>query len=320
MPADPLDVLRQPLTPLQPAAAFAAALRHRLEHELGLTLPGGTMSTSVDDQATSQLVITPYICVKGAVQAIEFYRQAFGATETYRMTADDGRIGHAEISISGTTVMLADEHPEIGVLGPETLGGTAVTLQLPVTDVDATYERAVAAGATGERPPADQFYGLRAATLRDPFGHRWTISQPVEDVSLEELADRAPSYSVTRGDVATGELGYFTLTSPDVDRAAAFYGALFNWRAAEARPSSHGGGHLYRHVENTAVPFGFHDEMGDLSPHLYFRVTDLQAAVTRVRELGGEVLEVEQHESGGTARCRDDQGVAFDLWQAAPGF
>jgi predicted enzyme related to lactoylglutathione lyase len=105
-----------------------------------------------------------------------------------------------------------------------------------------------------------------------------------------------------------------------VDRSAAFYGALFNWRSAEARPSSHGGGHLYRHVENTSVPFGFHDEMSDASPHLYFRVADLQAAVDRVRELGGEVLEVEQHESGGTARCRDDQGVAFELWQAAPGY
>ena len=236
------------------------------------------------------------------------------------MTGDDGRVGHAEISIGGLTVMLADEHPEIGFLSPSTLGGTGLTLQLPVEDVDRTFDRAVAAGAVGERPPADQFYGERTATLLDPFGHRWTLNQPAEDVTLEDMAERAPTYTVTRGDAPTGELGYFTLVSPDVDRAAAFYGALFGWRSEEARPSAEGGGHLYRHVANTSVPFGFHDDLTDRSPHLYFRVDDLPAAVARVRELGGEVLEVAEHPSGGTARCRDDQGDEFDLWQAAPGY
>ena len=338
MPTDPLDTLREPLVPRPPRAAFAAELRRRLETTLGPTQPGGTMATTgTTETAETAAVdvrprtITPYLTAKGAARAIEFYRQAFGATETFRMEDDTGRIGHAEIDIAGIVLMLSDEHPELGIVSPETLGGAGLGLTLPVDDVDATYERALAAGATGLRPPADQFYGERAATLLDPFGHRWTVSRPVEQVSVEDLAVRAPDYTVTAaepgeataaplGDRPLGELGYFTLSVPDVDRAAAFYGALLGWRAEPARPSSEGGGHLYRHVHNTALPMGFHDELDDRSPHHYYRVADLQTMVARVRELGGEVLEVSDYASGGSARCRDDQGIEFDLWQAAPGY
>jgi PhnB protein len=200
MPADPLDALRLPAAPLRPGDAFTADLRRRLERELGLTPSGARMTTTDTARTTHERVITPYLSVKGAAQAIEFYRSAFGAVEEYRMTGDDGRVGHAEIIIDDVTVMLADEHPEIGFLSPETLGGSSVTLHLQVDDVDDTYERALAAGATGVRPPADEFYGDRAATLLDPFGHRWTISMPIEAVSLEELAKRAPDYLTTRGE------------------------------------------------------------------------------------------------------------------------
>ena len=149
------------------------------------------MTTIETQAATRQPVITPYLSVTSAARAIEFYREAFGAVETLRMTADDGRVGHAEITIGGANVMLADEHPEIGFLSPETLGGAGMTLQLPVDDVDATYDRAVAAGATGVRPPDDQFYGERGGRLRDPFGHQWMLSQVIEDVSQEEMERRA---------------------------------------------------------------------------------------------------------------------------------
>jgi len=282
--------------------------------------------------------ITPYLHTKDAARAIDFYRSAFGAMETFRMVDQSGRVGHAELDIDGMVLMLADEHPEIGILSPETLGGTGLSLTLPVDDVDATFERAVAAGARGERPPADQFYGERSAVLLDPFGHRWTVAHPVEQVSLDELARRAPEYAVTAGEGAEGaeadptasppmpsrpvdgELGYFTLTVPDVDRAAAFYGALFGWQAEPAGPTSAGDGHLYRHVGNTSVPFGFHDDPADPTPHHYYRVSDLTLMTDRVRDLGGEVLEVEQYASGGSARCRDDQGGTFDLWQPAPGY
>jgi len=277
-------------------------------------------ATDTADTTTRPRTITPYLCTKGAARAIEFYRQAFGARETYRMEDDQGRVGHAEIDIDGIVVMLADEHPEYGIVSPETLGGTGMSLTLPVDDVDGTYERAVAAGATGERPPADQFYGERSATLRDPFGHRWTVSHPVEEVSIEQLAERSPDYTITRTEKPRGELGYFTLSVPDVDRAAAFYGALFGWQAADARPSTAGGGHRYRHVGNTTLPFGLHDDPSDPSPHHYYRIADLDAMTAQVRELGGEVVETSESPSGRNARCRDDQGVDFDLWQPAPGY
>jgi PhnB protein len=352
MAPDPLDALRQPDVPRPPRAAFAADLRRRLAGAFDLDPSGGTM-TNLDDsrihdsriddaRATAEPAvrprsITPYLHTKGAARAIDFYRDAFGAVETFRMEDEQGRIGHAELDIDGVVLMLADEHPEHGIVSPATLGGAGLSLTLPVDDVDGTYERAVAAGARGERPPADQFYGERSAVLLDPFGHRWTVSHPVEQVPLDELARRATGYVVTTGaerDVAAaapeppsdpsrpvdGELGYFTLAVPDVDRAATFYGALFGWDAEPARPSSAAGSHRYRHVGNTSLPFGFHDDVADPTPHHYYRVADIAPMAARVRELGGEVLSTEQYASGGSARCRDDQGVEFDLWQPAPGY
>ena len=326
MPADPLEALRQPVVPIAPRPAFAVELRARVADALGLTetasVPSGTAAVPALAPALSV-----YLCVRGAPAAIAFYREAFGAVETLRMTGDDGRVGHAELTLEGMTVMLSDEHPEIGVVSPETLGGTPVSLYLHVADVDATYARAVAAGASGERPPADQFHGNRNATLRDPFGHRWMLTQPVEAVSAEEMARRAPDYTVTAEaapptaaalPTPVGQLGYFTLSAPDVARAAAFYTALFGWHFEPPGPGSTG--RTYSHVDNTAVPFGIHDAMDDASPHHYYRVEDLQAMIARVRELGGEVLSVDEYASGGSARCRDDQGVEFDLWQAAPGY
>jgi uncharacterized glyoxalase superfamily protein PhnB len=330
MPADPLEALRQPEVPIAPSPAFAAALRARVVAALGLDGSRAGLFHGPPAAATVTIVapaLSVYLCVRGAPAAIDFYREAFGAVETMRMTGDDGRVGHAEITLEGMTVMLADEHPEVGVVSPETLGGTPVRLYLHVGDVDATYARAVAAGATGERPPADQFHGNRNASLRDPFGHRWMLTQPIEAVSAAEMARRAPDYTVTAETTPstahalptpTGQLGYFTLSAPDVDRAAAFYAALFGWHFEPSGPGSTG--RTYSHVDNTAVPFGIHDAMDDPSPHHYYRVADLQAMMVRVRELGGEVLSVDEYASGGSARCRDDQGVEFDLWQAAPGY
>ncbi len=325
MPADPLEALRQPVVPIAPRHDFVVELRARLADALGVAAPpSASVPSATPGVAAVAPALSVYLCVRGAPAAIDFYREAFGAVETMRMTGDDGRVGHAEITLEGVTVMLSDEHPEIGVVSPETLGGTPVSLYLHVADVDATYARAVAAGATGERPPADQFHGNRNASLRDPFGHRWMITQPIEAVSVEEMARRAPDYTVTAEaappavPTPIGQLGYFTLSAPDVARAAAFYTALFGWHFDPPGPGS--AGRTYSHVDNTSVPFGIHDAMDDPSPHHYYRVEDLQAMIVRVRELGGEVLSVDEYASGGSARCRDDQGVEFDLWQAAPGY
>jgi uncharacterized glyoxalase superfamily protein PhnB len=319
MATDPLDALREPLVPIAPREAFATELRGRLVEALGLPAADAAQAMADAGGAAVQPAVSVYLCAHDAAAAIDFYRAAFGAEETLRMTADDGRIGHAEITIGGTTVMLSDEHPEIGVVSPQSLGGTPVTLHLLVEDVDAVHARAVEAGATAEREPADQFHGNRTATLRDPFGHRWMLTQPIEAVTVEDLADRAPDYTVDSGTGRLrGELGYFTLSAPDVERAAAFYGALFGWRFDPPGPGA--SGQTYSHVGNTSLPFGFHDDMADRSPHHYYRVEDLPAMVARVRELGGEVLDVTDYASGGNARCRDDQGVEFDLWQPAPGY
>lgn len=134
--------------------------------------------------------VTPYLVLQDAARALEFYRQAFGATELFRMPQPDGRIGHAEIRIGDSIVMLADEHPDMGFRGPKSYGGTPVSLLLYVEDIDATAERAVAAGATVLKPVQDQFYGDRSGTFADPFGHVWTIATHTEDVSPEELNAR----------------------------------------------------------------------------------------------------------------------------------
>jgi len=139
---------------------------------------------------------TPYLCVKGAAKAIDFYKQAFGATEVMRLEdPKDGRMGHAEIRIGGAMLMLADEYPEMNVLSPETLGGSPVTIHLYVDDVDALFSRAAAAGAKVIRPPADQFYGDRAGRLQDPFGHVWVFATHKEDVSPEEMQKRYAAVS-----------------------------------------------------------------------------------------------------------------------------
>ena len=134
--------------------------------------------------------VTPYLTVKGAAQAIEFYRKAFGAEEVLRVPMPDGRIAHAEVRIGGSIVMLHDEAPEWQAFSPQTIGDTASSVLLYVNDVDAVVKRAVEAGATLTMEVADQFYGDRAGGLKDPFGHRWHVATHVEDVAPDELERR----------------------------------------------------------------------------------------------------------------------------------
>ncbi|MGB3178753.1 MAG: VOC family protein [Albidovulum sp.] len=137
------------------------------------------------------LSIVPYLVAKGAEQAITFYIKAFEATEEFRMTdPGDGRIGHAELLIGDSRIMLSDEYPDFGAISPDTLGGTAVTLHLSTRTIDVDVTRAVAAGALLLRAPADQSFGERTATLLDPFGHRWMLSQTIETVSPKEMQKR----------------------------------------------------------------------------------------------------------------------------------
>ena len=123
--------------------------------------------------------VTPYLVVDGAAKALDFYARAFGATERMRMPGPGGKIGHAEINIGDSVIMLADEHPEMGARGPRAYGGAAVSLHLYVPDVDETVRKAQAAGAKLVRPVEDKFYGDRMGCIEDPFGHHWEIGRPL---------------------------------------------------------------------------------------------------------------------------------------------
>jgi PhnB protein len=134
--------------------------------------------------------VTPYLAVKGAAEAIEFYKKVFGATETMRLVGPDARIGHAEVRIGNSSIYLSDEYPEYGSIGPQVAGGSPVKINLSVPDVDAVAARAVEAGAKMLRPVQDQFYGERSGQFEDPFGHVWMVSTTIEELSPAEMQDR----------------------------------------------------------------------------------------------------------------------------------
>ena len=333
----PFDQLRVDDAAVAPPAPFVAALRARIAAALDVAaLPvvnipqperTTTMSTTTSapvpapqaDATVTAATIIPYICATPAGEAIEWYVDAFGAAEVERYVGDDGRVGHAELNIGGARVYLSDEYPDFDAVSPTTLGGTTATLHLTVPDVDEVYERAVAAGARGDRPPADQPYGDRSATIVDPYGHRWMLSTPIASPTADEINSGMSGFTVTRNAAAAStrpvEIGYVALSSPDTARAVAFYGALFGWVAE--------GGHAgpgYYHVGNTELPLGFAPGEPATAPQLYYRVADLAAMTARVEELGGRVVERSESASGAGADCLDDQGERFQLWQPAPGY
>ena len=295
------------------------------------------MSTSTTATAEAQRLtyvperlhtITPYLAVTDARAAIAWYQDIFGATiASDPIEMPDGRIGHVELRIGDATFMMADEFAEIDVLSPSSRGGTTVSFVIYVPDVDAVYARAVEAGATAERPVEDQFHGSRAGWLSDPWGHRWNISTPLaavagrlaerdlgtDELPVVDLGERAePEPDTSSEDVVN--LGYFSIGVADVDRASAFYANLFSWRAEQGSLEEG------RHIENITPPGGLHGGEAAPSITLYFRVPDIQTAVRRVRELGGDASDPQLVASGWNAACHDDQGVAFDLWQAAEGY
>jgi PhnB protein len=150
------------------------------------------MPAKVKSVPDGERAATPYLIVSNAAEMIDFYMKVFGAIESMRLKQPDGRIGHAQITINGASVMLSDEFPDMGFLSPKSLGGTRspVSIHLYVENVDEVYKKALAAGATSLREPADQFYGDRNAQVRDPSGHCWDISMRIEEVSPEEMQKR----------------------------------------------------------------------------------------------------------------------------------
>jgi uncharacterized glyoxalase superfamily protein PhnB/predicted enzyme related to lactoylglutathione lyase len=310
-----------------PDPEFAASLRRRLAEVIGAATPTHQEATMTTTSAPTRAgyrrpgttALTPYLVVHDARAAIEWYGEVFGAVVTFEPFLDDDRVGHAELTIDGTTVHLADEWPELDIVGPLARGGPSVSLTVQVPDVDATYALAMERGATSEREPVDEFYGSRAGWIRDPFGHRWGIQTYLGDDAVGSPTAGPPG--PTQAQDLWDEVGYYVINVPRLAPALAFWGGLLGWEFAEARPAAEGTGD-YAHVENSVVPFGIHGGSGkDVAWDPYLRVRDLRAAVARVRELGGTVESEEYgYESGGTAVCRDDQGTRFQLWQPAEGY
>ena len=324
---DPFDALRITDAPLDPRPEFAAELRRTLATALENTMTDTAAPTSTDTDTPASApaqpqTVTAYISVRNAPAALAFYVEAFGAVELSRLVSDDGRIGHAEITIGNSKLMLADEYPEIDSVGPETRGGPTCSFTIEVPDVDASFARAIAAGAIVERPVDDQFHGNRMGSVRDPFGHRWTLSTPIAGFDHAEYAR-----------VAKQE-GYELIESRNREQPAeaARRGRPLLLHPAGARPRQGSG--VLRRGARLAVPrstgrrarsahrrTSLHPREASArssradrpGPELWFVVDDIHAAVAKVRELGGSADDPVLYDSGWSADCVDDQGTTFSL-------
>lgn len=306
------DGLRRVDLPTSVDPRFASELKQRLAVALGVAypMPSPAASRPETDRSTMSAqsvpqTVTPYLCVRDGRSALDWYRTYFGATVS-NVFDTDGKVGHAELEFGGAVFYLSDEFPEIGVLAPPTIGsGHSHSMVVRIADVDGIVARAVDGGATAT--DITEGHGSRSAWVVDPFGHRWNLGTPVVSAAVAATR-RAPS-----------EPYYLTLTAPDVERAAEFYGAVLGWAFSE--PFNGG-----RHVENTAMPIGLRPPTNPFSTTapgeitMWWTARDFDAALQRVRDAGGSIESVSTYDSGREAVCLDDQGVEFRLSEPAPGY
>lgn len=289
---DPLDALRMPVEPVDPDPRFAAELRDRLRRAV---LIGEDMTTTTTTAEPTPLsALTPYLAVSDARAALDFYVEVFGAVRRGEpVVMDDGRIGHAELEIGGAVLMLAEEFAEIGHVAAPT-GGASIRVEVP--DPDRVVDRAVELGAELVRPVTSSPYG-RAGNIRDPFGQRWLVSQGT------------PSQAASKR-VPHGHAGYFTFQVPDDELAKEFYGAVLGWRFSPGSVERGWG------IEGNGLEGGLWGGPGrQVGWKLMYAVDDLNAALDRVREHGGQVGKIERQPYGLSADCVDNQGIEFWLWQ-----
>jgi uncharacterized glyoxalase superfamily protein PhnB len=301
---DPFEVLRSPLSPVDPDPGFAAALRVRVER--ALSLPDGVIAseTTLEPRrhATTATGLTPYLIVTDSRAAIEWYVEVLGARRRgVPMVMADGRVGHAELELGTSVLFLADEGPDSDVAAPDAGAGATVSLVVELPDVDATVRRATRAGATMERAPTDNPYG-RNAVVRDPFGHRWIISASPEPTTPDE-----------RHAMQQGDIGYASLWVPDVERAQSFFASVLGWTYAP------GSGDQGRRVADVEPHLGLWGGVGPNTLFLCYFVDDVDAAVLRVRAAGGEAHEPTDAPYGRVADCTDDQGTAFAVFRPLSG-
>jgi uncharacterized glyoxalase superfamily protein PhnB len=283
----PFRSLARLSTPVEPDPAFAAALRNRLRRAL-LDRPTRPLGDTVS-------ALIPYLAVRDARAAMAWYTDALGAQvvgDPYVM--DDDRIGHAELTVAGARLYLADEYPEMGLTGPGD-GQVSVSLHLTVPDVDAAVERAVQTGAVLSRPISDAPYG-RTGVIIDPYGHRWMLQTPAH---------------ATGPASRPGDTVYLTLRVPDGARARDFYEAVLGWSAEPGRVPDGW------QVQGTSPMTGIAGGATEPVVVPMYAVDDIEVAVAAVRTAGGEAGDIDRQPYGLTAECRDDQGLPFYLGQLA---
>ena len=317
---DPLEALRTPLTPIDPDPAFAARLRERLRRELlrpkgadtGGTMPTTTTRSAAPRDAHDAAArsrgasdpaspadeprvrsLTPYLCVDDARQALAWYSRVFDARQRGEpVVMEDGRIGHAELEIGDSVLMLADEWPELDLLSPRARGGPSQTVHLTVPDADRVVARAVEEGAALARPVADHPHG-RNGVIIDPFGHRWMVASAA-----------GPAAGPRHGDIA-----YTALRLPDVQAATDFYGSVLGWRV---EPGSGPEGREVVGLPHQRI--GLWGGQDHPTLFLCFAVDDVHTAVERVRAAGGEAGEPHDESHGLVSMCTDDQGMVFAVY------
>lgn len=238
---DPVDApfsdLVVPIERHEPRPSFARELRDRIVAALELderppptmSLPERKLMNTTAVPPTPTATITPYLTSADGAAAIDWYSTAFGATEEFRVVGDDGRIGHAELTIAGARFMLSDEYPDMGVRSPRSLGGAGAAFHLDVEDVDTLFARAVSAGATSLQEPADQPHGARHGTLVDPDGHRWMLSQQMVELTVDDYADRAEGsgFSVVKAEVPGAVPEHEVTTADRAGRGGGIWAAVF---------------------------------------------------------------------------------------------
>jgi PhnB protein len=318
-----------------PLPSFTNALRdiprERFKERLRLNLARrAKMATSTQAVSEARATATPYLSVRNAAAALEFYKKAFGATEILRLMQPDGRVGHAQIDIEGARIMLADEFPEYGFKSPESFGGSPVRIHLDVQDVDAMARRAVAAGAIVTQPVEDQFYGARSGQFRDPFGFLWSISTYRETLSTEEMQRRIDEMS--RNEAAPSREyireGFHSITPYlVVPRAAQLIGFLKGAFGAEERlrvnrPGTEVIMHAELKIGDSMIEMADANEQFPPTPAtMILRVDDVDAIFLRATDAGATVLEpVADHDYGvRSATIVDASGNKWNMFRPVEG-
>jgi PhnB protein len=308
------------------AAELRGLPRKNFKARLKSDLRRASVTTLTEPVPAIGQTVTAYLTVKDGARAIDFYKRAFGAIEKGRLTSPNGQIGHAEILIGGSTIMLSDEFPEYGGISPETLGGSPMKMHLYVDDVDAFADRAVSAGARMVRPIADQFYGDRSGHLADPFGYTWIVATRGEMVSLEEIQKRfaamAPPPESKQSGVSPIPKGYHTLTTylvaRDADGLIDFVTKTFDAEEKFRSVGSAGGRHAELSIGDSMMMIGggivggaWKGEPLPSAFHVY--VPDCDAVYQRALDAGATSLQAPADQEYGerTANVKDAAG---NLW------